>query len=255
MTGWTRSVELWQRRLRSRFFLQPWLPGSPAIISPDEFAGLRVIIIGPAETLADDLAGVDVDGFDVVVRLNNGISLAESRPELFGRRTDVLIHNLRETGPRNAGAIPADLLKRKSVGTLVYPHWRRRFDREEYRSKRASMRRDGGPPVKIFPPDLMREIRAELDDRAPTVGLSAMLFFIASPAKELALHGFTFFETAYVSGYNDAVRSAADARAWVDARGAHEPLSEKRLLQKRLDEPHIPVVTLGRNVRQHLDAK
>lgn len=254
MTGWTRSAELWQRHLRSWLFSLSWMPGSPTVLLPGEFSGLRVIIVGPAETLVDDLQGVDVDGFDVVVRLNNGISLAQSQPELFGRRTDLLVHNLRETGPRNAGAIPASLLRRESVGTLVYPHWRRSFDRQVYRSKRNSMKREGGPPVKILPPDLMHQIRAALDDRAPTVGLSAMLFFLASPAKELALHGFTFFETAYASGYNDAVKSPADARAWVDARGVHEPLSEKLLLRKWLAEPHVPAVTLGRNVRRHLEA-
>lgn len=249
-----RSLERHQRSLRNRIALWPGLPGAPDILDPERFAGRRVIVIGPAETLADDLEGTVVDGFDVVVRLNNGLSLADTRPDLFGRRTDILVHNLRETGPRNAGEIPASLLTDKGVSMLVYPHWRRSADRRAYRAKRTALKRAGGPPLSILPPEIMREIRADLGNRAPTVGISAILFFLATPASELAIHGFTFFETRYASGYNDAIRSGAEARAWVDARGAHEPLSEKRLLRKRLALPHAPRVILGRNVRRHLEA-
>ena len=230
------------------------MPGRPEILDPGLFAGRRVIVIGPAETLAADLEGTRVDGFDVVVRLNNGIRLAETRPDLFGRRTDLLFHNLRETGPRNAGAIPAGFLTERGVGALVFPRWRRPVDRSTYRAKRAELEKAGGPPIRILPPAMMAAVRADLGDRPPTVGLDALLFFLASPAAELAIHGFTFFETAYAPGYNDAVRNADEARAWVDARGAHEPLSEKHLLRRRLAEPHAPAVTLGRNVRRHLEA-
>ena len=238
----------------SRLSAHPWLPGSPDVLSPGDFAGLRVIIIGPAETLSDDLQEVDVDDFDVVVRLNNGLRLVEAQRALFGFRTDLLFHNLRESGPRSAGAIPGDLLSRRGVKAVVYPHWRRPFDRRQFHAKREALAREGGPPLKVLPLGLMRQMRADLDDRVPTVGLAAMLFFLNSPAAEVAIHGFTFFETGYTLGYNDLVRNADDARAWVDAKGVHEPRSEKHLLRKRLSEPHVPVVTLGRNVTKYLQA-
>ena len=247
--NWQPSFKARHKSLRDRLLLAPWMPGRPEILNPEDFAGRRVIIIGPAETLAEDLGGTDVDGFDVVVRLNNGISLAETRPDRFGRRTDLLFHNLRETGPRSAGAVPGGFLHRKGVGALVFPHW----GRKQYLAKRASLRREGGPPLKILPLEMMRELQEDLRGHKPSIGLCAIAFFLDSPAAEVALHGFTFFETRYAPGYNDVVRSAGDARAWVDARGAHDPGLEKALLRTRLSGPQRTVVTLGRNVRRHLD--
>ncbi|MFD2740989.1 hypothetical protein ACFSUD_15495 [Sulfitobacter aestuarii] len=248
--NWLNSLERSKRSMRDRILLAPWMPGRPDILEPQEYADRRVIVIGPAETLADDLNGTEVDEFDVVVRLNNGISLAASRPELFGQRTDLLFHNLRETGHRSAGEIPGEFLMRHGVDTVVFPHW----GRKQYWKKRASLQREGGPPLKILPIEMMQGLREDLSDRKPTIGLCAIMFFLASPVSELAIHGFTFFETRYAPGYNDAIRTAGDAQTWVDARGAHDPLSEKNLLRARLAKPDIPLVTLGRNTRRYLEA-
>ncbi|WP_281827431.1 hypothetical protein [Jannaschia rubra] len=248
----TRRIEAAAKRLRARLQLVPWLPGGPDQLRPSEFRDLRVMVIGPAETVTEDLEGTDVDSYDVVVRLNNGLMLSEARPDVLGRRTDVLFHNLREEGERSAGAIPASRLNALGVGMVVYPHWRNRRLRDLYWAKRAELRRDGGPPVRIVPPRMTDRIRRAIGDRPPTVGTSAVMFFLDCPIAELAIHGFTFFETAYASGYNPAVRTGAEARAWVDARGAHEPLSEKAALRRRLEAPHRPEVVLGRHVRRHL---
>ena len=237
----------WRDRLRGA----RWAPWGGDILRPEVFQGKRVIIVGPAETVVDDLAGTDVDSYDVVVRLNNGLALAAARPELLGRRTDILIHNLREDGPRSAGAIPAEVLHRNDVRMLVYPHWHRRA----FRAKRDALARNGGPPLKLIPPVMLRRMRDDLGGRRPTVGACAVMFFLDAPIRELAIHGFTFFETAYAPGYNDAVRTAAEARAWVDARGTHEPVSEKRAIARRLAAPNVPPVTLGQGVRRHLEAE
>lgn len=232
----------------------PWLPWGPSILNAEAFRGKSVIIVGPAKTVIEDLADTRVDDYDVVVRLNNGISLAGTHPDVLGRRTDILFHNLRETGLRSAGAIPGTYLRENGVKTVVYPHWRTKRLRMLYRDKRASLAAESGPPLKLLPPSFMKSMRADIGDRAPTIGTCASLFFMASPAAELAIHGFTFFETAYASGYNAAVKNAADMRAWVDQGGAHDPISEKTLFQHRLAEPHVPRIVLGVNVRRHLYA-
>jgi len=245
-----RILDRRQRALRAALSLH--LPGRPDIVDPASFGGRRVIVVGPAETVFEDLEGTSVDDYDVVVRLNNGMSLAEGRPDVLGHRTDILVHNLREVGPRNAGAIPAPDLKAKGVKTVICPNWGSSDLRRRYRAKRAALAAIDGPSLQVLPPDFMMRLRSDLKGRAPTVGISIASFFLDCAVAELAIHGFTFFETRYAESYNDAVRTALDARNWVDAAGAHEPKSEKALLRRRLEQPDCPPVTLGAKVRFHL---
>ncbi|CUH21836.1 hypothetical protein JSE7799_00577 [Jannaschia seosinensis] len=233
----------------------PATPWGPDLLQPSLFLGKRVIVLGPAQTVFDDLNGTDVDAYDVVVRLNNGLLLSERDPEVLGRRTDLLLHNSREHGPRSAGAIPADLLKARRVGMLAFPYWRKNEHRQAYYAKKAELRRVDGPPLRLIPLDMMTAMRIDIGDRPPSVGATAIMFFLDAPIAEIAIHGFTFFETAYAAGYNDAVASPEDARAWVDARGTHEPTSEKQAIRTRLSRTEVAKVILGQGVRRHLFEK
>jgi len=245
-----RTLDRRQRGLRTALSLH--LPGRPDIVNPDFFSGQRVIIVGPAETVFEDLEGTIVDDYDIVVRLNNGMSLAERSPEILGHRTDILVHNLREDGPRSAGLISEPDLVAKGVKTVISPCWTSSSLRRRYRAKRAALAAIDGPPIQVLPPELMMRLRSDLEDHAPTTGICTAFFFLGCAVKELAIHGFTFFETRYAKSYNDAVQTAKDARNWVDAGGAHVPKSEKALLRKRLEQPNCPPVTLGAKVRFHL---
>jgi hypothetical protein len=246
-----RILDKRQRALRTAVSLR--LPGGPDIVNPASFSGQRVIIVGPAETIFEDLNTTCVDDYDVVVRLNNGMSLAATRPDILGHRTDVLIHNLREEGQRNAGPISAQYLNAQNVKTVICPNWGSSDLRKRYYYKRDILKRFDGPKIEILPQDFMTKMRFDLEGRAPTVGLSAALFFLDCDVAELAIHGFTFFETRYADSYNDEVKTAQDAFAWVDAGGAHKPASEKALLRKRLTQSRRPKVILGTNVKFHLN--
>ena len=250
-----REIDLAQRRLRYRIASIPWAPWFPAVLETESFRGKRVIIIGPAETVLDDLSGSVVDEYDVVVRLNNGITLAETRPEVLGKRTDLLIHNLRETGARSAGSIPSAYLKDKNVGLLVFPHWHSSRQRKMFRAKEAALKAEHGPEIRVLPPSIISGLKRALNDRSPTIGMSACVFFLGSPAAEVAIHGFTFFETAYAPSYNPMVQSAEDAKRWVHQLGAHDPVTEKTFLQACLSRSTVERVTLGANVRKYLYAE
>lgn len=246
-----RALDKRQRALRTAVSLR--MPGGPDIVNPANFRDQRVIIIGPAETIFDDLKECCVDDYDIVVRLNNGMSLAATRPEILGHRTDILIHNLREKGERSAGSISAQYLNEQNVKTVISPNWGSSTLRKRYYEKRDKLKAFDGPNIKILPQDFMIALRSDLEGRAPTVGISAALFFLNCDVAELAIHGFTFFETRYADSYNDAVKTAQDARAWVDSGGAHEPSSEKNLLRKRLTQSSRPNIILGPSVRLHLN--
>lgn len=234
---------------------QPWVPWGPSLLRTRAFRAQRVIIVGPAQTVCDDLDGTDVDAYDVVVRLNNGMTLSDGNPERLGRRTDLLIHNSREDGPRGAGVIPPEVLRAHGVGTLVFPFWRKPQHRKAFMRKARQLRQAGGPDLKLVPPPMMARMRADIGDRPPSVGTTAIMFFLSAPLAELAIHGFTFFETTYAPGYNDAVVTDADAMAWVDAQGAHAPASEKSAIRARLENARPDRIVLGEGVRRHLYAE
>lgn len=251
-----RALDLGQRRIRFRISASPLNPWRVPVLRRADYAGKRVIIIGPASTVADDLAAGGIDDFDVVVRLNNGIALAQRHPDLLGLRTDVLFHNLKEGGDRSAGAIPPELLRVHGVTTCVFPHWGFKGNKDRFYRKRRQLQDVAGITLKVTPPAFCERTRLELGGMQPTVGSSAILFFLGCELCELAIHGFTFFETPYLAGYNDAVDTPEAARLWARASQVHAPGLEKSLIGRRVAaaESQGMTVTLGRNVRRHLIA-
>jgi hypothetical protein len=226
------------------------------VLLPNAFTGKRVIIIGPASTALDDLTATDVDGFDVIVRLNNGIALALSNRGL-GNRTDILFHNLVENGERSAGVISAQLLRSHGVHTCVFPHWGFKGSKARLYKKVQALKSEPDVRVVVPPVAFCEGVRRSLGGLQPTVGASAILFFLSCDLRELAIHGFTFFETPYLAGYNDAVTTAKTARAWAEATGVHAPAREKDLIARRVSAAveRGLAVALGKNVQRHLQSR
>lgn len=215
-----------------------------------------MIIIGPAATVVEDLDGVDVDKFDVIVRLNNAIPAALAAPQVLGGRTDILFHNLNETGPRPAGAIPPSLLRQAGVKICVYPHWGWQGNKRALMSKRRALALVPEVRLEVPPARFYEQLRRDLDGLKPTIGLVAIAYFLACPLRELQIHGFTFFQTRYLPGYNDQVTTDEEAKLWVAASERHDPVRERRLVQERLRAAQAAglTVTLGRHVETHLTA-
>ncbi|MFP5077243.1 hypothetical protein ACLE20_08030 [Rhizobium sp. YIM 134829] len=254
LTRLGRQIDLAQRRLRFRLADSRFNPRRIPTLDPQRFAGLRVIIIGPAATVVEDLAGIDVDGFDVIVRLNNGIPPALAAPAVLGARTDILFHNLNETGPRPAGAIPPELLRRAGVKICVFPHWGFQGNKRALERKRRELSGVSEVSLQVPPARFYEGLRRDLDGLKPTIGLVAIAYFLACPLRELQIHGFTFFQTRYLPGYNDQVTTDEDARRWVGSSERHDPARERLLVQQTLQRARDRdlTVTLGRHVETHL---
>ena len=249
-----RTLDVIQRWIRFKIVashLNPWrIPSLRAAA----FAGKRVIIIGPAQTVVEDLEDVSVDEYDVIVRLNNGIAIARENPSILGSRTDVLFHNLTEHGDRSAGAIPASVLREQGVRFLVFPHWSFKGSKSRLYKKREELH--GSQAIQLVVPStcFCELVRRQLGGLQPTVGTSAILFFLRAQCREVAIHGFTFFQTPYLHGYNDAVATADEARAWVAASCVHDPSRERKVVISYISaaEQRGVRVALGANVRRFL---
>ncbi|TCU32274.1 glycosyltransferase family 29 protein [Rhizobium azibense] len=249
-----RTLDVIQRWMRFKITASPLNPWRIQSLNASAFAGKKVIIIGPAQTVVEDLENVVVDGYDVIVRLNNGIALARKNPSILGSRTDVLFHNLVEHGDRSAGAIPASLLREHGVRFLVFPHWGFKGSKSRLYKKREELQGFQGPALMVPSTRFCESVRRELGGFQPTVGASAILFFLSAQCKEVAIHGFTFFQTPYLVGYNDAVATADEARAWAAASYVHDPVREKKVIGRYISaaEQRGVRVGLGANVRRFL---
>jgi len=248
-----RRLDLAQRWLRFMLSASALNPHRMTTLPQDMFAGKRVIIVGPAETVIDDLRNVRVDDYDVIVRMNNGLFLADGDPERLGSRTDVLFHNLTETGPRGTMPIPPDALLSRGVKTCIFPHWSFKGSKARVYRKRDELK-DSGVDLRVPPVRFCSRLRHDLDGFQPTVGTSAIIYFLGCPLAELAIHGFTFFQTVYQAGYNDTVRTQEDARKWVAASEVHDAARERQLISRRVAEMRIAgmKIELGRNVGPYL---
>lgn len=249
-----RSLDLLQRRIRFSIRASALNPRRPPVLDQDVFRGSRVIVLGPAATVLSDIQDTDVDGFDVIVRLNNGIALALENPQALGSRTDVLFHNLNETGPRHAGEIPPSLLLMHKVRFLVFPHWTFRGDKARLNEKRRELSFHPQPSLVVPPASFCGRVRQRLADHKPTTGISALLYFLECDLKELQVHGFTFFQTPYLAGYNDEVKTDEEAAKWVGASNIHDPIREKAVLLEEIEKARGRgmIVTLGDEVARHL---
>lgn len=252
--GAGRRIDLFQRWLRFQMQTSFLNPRRMPVLDPAIFAGKRVIILGPASTALSDVEGLEVDGFDVVVRLNNGIMLALENPTALGSRTDVLFHNLNDSGPRSAGAIPVPLLVEQKLKYLVFPHWSFRGSKAKLYEKRDELSSNRYFSLLVPSPAFCEDVRRSLGGLKPTTGASAILYFLACDLRELHIHGFTFFQTAYLPGYNDEVKDAVDAAKWVADSNAHDPALEKVVIARRIDEARRRgmKVILGAGVAQNL---
>lgn len=193
------------------------------IMKPEIFRGQRVLLIGPARTVEDDLSAIETSGYDIVIKMNNSLDTPIHAGGLEPFQCDVLFHSLTS----DVRPITSDMLKRANVRLLVH----RTPKRSAFLSTLlASDRYSDACSVKNIPFHFYDELSEMLDGAAPTTGLVCSRFFLDAPIREIAIVGFTFFSTSYVDGYNDTVATDEEAIARVEDTGHHVPRLEARLL-------------------------
>lgn len=216
-------------------------------LDPALFAGTRVLLLGPARTLAEDLAGLRLSEFDLVVKMNNGLHLPVTEDGRESWRCDVLFHSLTEGAKPVA---PADLAR---AGVRVLVH--RTTGRGRLPETLAARRRLAPVALRIVPPARYKALAVRLGGASPTTGLVALDAILAARPARLAVAGFTFFATRYAPGYDDRDRTDADSLARVRAAGHHDPEAERRLVRDLLAQARTAGLDLhlGPQVAEALD--
>lgn len=222
------------------------------------FEGRSVAIIGPAENVELELQNHTQSEFDVIVRLNKGIEIALEDETLWGPRTDVLFHNLKEDNTeRSSGRLEDNLFVRSGLRYLVYPHsspekWSRDVEM-------AATRFFQNDSVTLCTPseDLYSALRNELNGFTPTTGFVAIATFLSLPLRRLGVFGISFFSTGYTPQYSPSLCAKESPLDWARATGLHDPeaeatLSAKKLAVHRERVDSFPVI-LGTSIRDRLN--
>ncbi|WP_378941455.1 hypothetical protein [Paracoccus sp. R86501] len=217
--------------------------GSQLSLSPEEFQAKRVLILGPARTLAEDLQAIDVSDYDLLVKMNNGLDTPVPLPQGDGMRCDVLFHS----ATRDARPITEAKLQRAGVQLLVH---RTPTKSGFLQTLMLNARFKALLRVRHIDWQVHCDLAGRLGGASPTTGLLAACFFLNAPVAQLGIVGFTFFSTAYQAGYDDCVGSDAQSVCRIVEKGHHAPSAEAALLSREIAAARDRgmVVTLGPHV-------
>jgi hypothetical protein len=212
-------------------------------LSSAGFRDLRVLVIGPARTVCDDLKSLDTSRYDVIVKMNNGLDT----PVLFPTGQSLACHVLFHSGTCEARPITEKKLRDANVKMLVH-----RAPTKSGFLQTLALNCRFGHFLKVRHIACLeyQKLSAQLSGASPTTGLLSTCFFLSAPVSEVAIVGFTFFATAYQKGYDDCVTSDEQAVCRIADKGHHKPAQEAVLLSHKIEDARTRgvTVTLGPNV-------
>ena len=155
----------------------------------------RVVIVAPGGYLKDMNNGINIDNYDIVVRLNTALPLKESMKNILGSKTNIL-YNCLNKGEHNGGIIDFENLELDWISCPypnIYPfkHDNKRFHQENKNKFKFH----------IIDKYYYINLEKEMGTR-PNTGIGAILDLLKFPLKELYITGFTFLlESGYLDDY------------------------------------------------------
>lgn len=211
-------------RLKVKWFLRK------NVFDAAAFENKRVLIIGPAEGVENEIGDLSFSDFDYIVKLNNGVNVAlRDKLHKDSWRCDILFHSMSSDLPPPTACD----LERASVKIIVHRTPAKKYLLETLRHVRNFRKNRSLAQIRYIDPSRYAALKACLGGYSPSTGLVAIDFFLGCETSRLSIVGFTFFSTKYVPGYRDTVLSNEDAANRVAAAGHHNPEGERRFVAAR----------------------
>jgi hypothetical protein len=170
-------------------------------VSPEalvaELEGRSVALVGNARSLVERAEGPEIDGADLVIRLN---AAPLPSPGSHGTRTDWIAMSV---------PVGQDVIVARDARRLLWMTPRR---------KRLPWRIARHPGFALAPVEWNARLAGELGAR-PTTGLMVIDLLSRSGARAVRLHGFDFFASLSLSGGRTAMdvpHDFAAEKAWVE---------------------------------------
>lgn len=152
-----------------------------ALLAP-QLAGRTVALVGNAQSLSHEALGHDIDGCDLVVRLNSAPGCGQAS---HGSRTDWLASSMFPPGRR---------IRRINPGILLWMSPRHRVMAYAAYGWRV--------PLVIYPVGFWRTLCTTLGARPSTGAMAVDLLTRCGEYAELRLYGFDFFQSGSLSQRN-----------------------------------------------------
>lgn len=166
----------------------------------------KIIIVGPSGNLIGQKLGKRIDSYDVVVRLNNSISIPLKYKKDLGTRTDVIYHisgkildSLRYVGTRTHRDVRTVLRDDKLKYIMFKQGWNSKGKKSRNHFwKFVSL----NPGVKISPiRKTLIDLKSELNGTDPNMGILAITHILKSKCNSLTVIGCDFYGGKYYPGY------------------------------------------------------
>lgn len=165
--------------------------------------GKRVVLVGPAASLAGRGRGREIDAYDVVVRLNLSSPVTPDLYDDIGSRTDVLYHvlfndRLARAAKRDHGRAEMEAWKADGVKFIVTRQEARHERIKRFQRKTRAVHN----PIPLVP--MTREFKAGVKAETgtnPNTGTLAIAHLLSLPIASLYVTGFDFYATGYHVGY------------------------------------------------------
>lgn len=167
-------------------------------------AGQRVALVGNARSLGEKSLGADIDGHDMVVRMN---AAPMPTPASHGRRTDWHAMSI---------PVPAAVVAEKSAERVLWMTSKR---------KRLPRWLALGGKLYLHPLEESSALQQRLGAR-PSTGALLIDLLARSDASAVTLYGFDFFASLSLSGRRTAEQTPHDfaaERDWATALMAADP--------------------------------
>jgi len=231
---WKAGIGLVLMAFRIRFF-------NPERI----FDGKRIAIVGPADSAYDEMKGVYIDQFDLVIRINKAITTWKPENEKYiGTKTDVLVHCFLEGDSIGGGPLDFDFFKKHKIKYILNPKNHFAYYRHIFNAYKKYLTTS---KIYILPKNKFNDCEILFKDsnnhgRGATTGFRTLFMVLSSKPKEVYITGFTFFKTPYADGYRDQLKDTTVNLEHMKKRGAHDPDFEYSLFIELLKNSTCNVI-------------
>jgi hypothetical protein len=172
-------------------------------INYEEFSnkvrGKKVLVIGPAKCVLDDLKNIKVDDFDYICRLNLHWRIPKADQEILGNRTDILYHcfNIDQYSVD-------DIYKWKQDENLMLISRDCPIFHKSYRKIQVFAERNKNVGLKYasIPNSFFKKYQRKFKGINPSTGVIAILHLCSLDAIVYAV-GFDFYQTLYWNKTDD----------------------------------------------------
>jgi len=184
--------------------------------------GKRIAIVGPASSAYQTNRGKYIDGFDYVIRINKSpLLLKDGKYEAdIGKRLDILFHSFFENDFSGGGPLDFELYDALGVEYVINPI-------PTFFGKRVTFNfyKKYLQPRVVYglAPEPYAEAVKAFGRFRPTTGFCALKMALEAEFSELFITGFTFFKTAYGSGYRDALKDVETNKKYINDSNIHNP--------------------------------